>query len=484
VKAFPIYLIVVVLVASSTVANGRQLASNPLSTERLTLNAALAEALEKNLELIAKRAGVSIAEATLLTARLRPNPVLSGGGDHLDLLGTGFNDENGAGPPEYSARVDFLLERGSKRPHRTEVAQEERGVAEADVLDAVRALRLDVEQAFVDVQLAQQNLAVARDNAKTFDEVVALNQARVRSGDVAEVELLRSRIAALQAQQAVRGAELKLLAERRRLERLIGRTPGTAPFEIEDIGPLAPVTSSVADLRARALRERPDLRSLQAARARSQAEMRLQLAQRQIDFAVGAEYRRQDGLAGRGNSLGVFFSTPLPVFDRNQGNIGRAKGEEQQAEVRVRQLEQVIAGEVDVAAAQFVTADVTLKTVETDMLTQARDVRAITDYAYRRGEATLIEFLDAQRAFNETMQAWNEARAEYARSVFLVRAAVAESGNPRACAALSLWPCWQSAVPHARRVMTPLRLRLPLCQPAPATSSSSMRPRHSSNGSR
>ena len=60
------------------------------------------------------------------------------------------------------------------------------------------------------------------------------------------------------------------------------------------------------------------------------------------------------------------------------------------------------------------------------MLTQARDVRNITDFAYRRGEATLIEFLDAQRAFNDTMQAWNEARAEYARSVFLVRAAVGE----------------------------------------------------------
>ena len=72
----------------------------------------------------------------------------------------------------------------------------------------------------------------------------------------------------------------------------------------------------------------------------------------------------------------------------------------------------------------------TLKTVEADMLTQARDVRAITDYAYRRGEATLIEFLDAQRAFNETMQAWNEARAEYARSVFLVRAAVGEDATP------------------------------------------------------
>ena len=108
----------------------------------------------------------------------------------------------------------------------------------------------------------------------------------------------------------------------------------------------------------------------------------------------------------------------------------RSRHEERQADVRVQQLERLIASEVDLAVAQYASAQVTLATVESDMLTQARDVRAITDYAYRRGQASLIELLDAQRAFNETMQAWNEARAEYARSVFLVRASVGEVTIP------------------------------------------------------
>ena len=395
-----------------------------IADEHLTLDAAVAEALDKNLDLIATRAGVTIAEANLITARLRPNPVLSLGGDHLDFLGTGFDEENGAGPPEYSLRVDFLLERGDKRARRIDVAQEERAIAEAEVLDAVRTLKLDVQQAFIDVQLAQENLALARENAASLDEIVTLNQARVRGGEVAEVELLRSRIAALQSQQAVRSAELKVRTERRRLERVIGRTPGGEAFEIQSSSGRRPSpTPRRTCRRARFARDRISAR-LQRTRARSQAEIRLQLAQGQIDFTLGGEYRRQQGLAGRGNSVGLFFSTPLPLFDRNQGNVARAAQEERQADARVRQLEQVIAADVDIAAAQYAAAEATLKTVEADMLTQARDVRAITDYAYRRGEATLIEFLDAQRAFNETMQAWNEARAEYARSVFLVRAAV------------------------------------------------------------
>jgi cobalt-zinc-cadmium efflux system outer membrane protein len=54
------------------------------------------------------------------------------------------------------------------------------------------------------------------------------------------------------------------------------------------------------------------------------------------------------------------------------------------------------------------------------MLEQARDVRTTTEYSYRRGEASLVEFLDAQRAFNDSMQTWNEARADYARSLYLL----------------------------------------------------------------
>jgi outer membrane protein, heavy metal efflux system len=407
-----------------------QVPASSAALERLTLDAAVTEALSKNLDLIAKRVGVSIADANLVTAQLRPNPVLSLGGDHLDLLGTGFDSVNNAGPPEYSARIDFLFERGDKRARRTEVAQGEHAIAEAEVRDAIRALTADVRQAFVDLQLAQENVALARENAASLNEIVSLNQTRVRSGDLAEVELLRSRIAALQSEQAVRAAELKVRSERRRLERTIGRTPGSDTFEIQPLDRLAGITENLTELQAHAQRTRPDLHALELTQARSQAEIRRQLALGTIDWTLGAEFRRQDGEAGRGNSLGLFMSTPLPIFDRNQGNTARAREEGHQVDVRLQQLQQTVIADVDLATAQYAAAEATLQTVETEMLTQARDVRTITDYAYRRGEATLIEFLDAQRAFNDTMQAWNEARAEYARSIFLVRAAVGEDAIP------------------------------------------------------
>src|SRR5262249_6142160 len=76
----------------------------------LTLDQAMSEAMANNLSLIAERYNLSVAEAKIITARLRPNPIFTAEGDHLDLLGTGFNKINEAGPQEYAVRTDFPLE--------------------------------------------------------------------------------------------------------------------------------------------------------------------------------------------------------------------------------------------------------------------------------------------------------------------------------------------------------------------------------------
>jgi cobalt-zinc-cadmium efflux system outer membrane protein len=168
--------------------------------------------------------------------------------------------------------------------------------------------------------------------------------------------------------------------------------------------------------------QRPDLLAQRQERARSQAEVRLQIAQGKVDYVVGTEYRRQQGLAGRGNSLGIFFQADLPVFNRNQGEIARARQEQLQVEARLRAVEAMIETEVETAYLQYDTARRSLTRIEESLLEKARDVRQVTEYSYRRGEATLLELLDAQRAYNETMQAYNEARAEFARSLYTIDA--------------------------------------------------------------
>src|SRR5262245_24081324 len=325
-----------------------------------------------------------------------------------------------AGPPEFGARTDFILERGGKRDSRIAVAENNKEVVRFQFENTIRLLVLEVQNAFVDVLQARDNLTLARENLNAFTQITAVNETRVRAGDLAEVEFLRTQLAQLQFENAVRQAELRLTTAEAKLRLLIGRKPSDPQFQA--VGDLRKDTIPLNRelLRQQAVQLRPDLQAVVHDQARSQAELRLQLAQGKVDYTVGAEARRQQGVAGTGNSLGFFFSTNLPVFNRNQGEIERARQEQQQLEARYRALQATIDNDVDTAYAQYEIARNTVERLEGTLLNKARDVRQITEYSYRRGEASFVEFLDATRAYNETIQTYNEARAEYARSLYLI----------------------------------------------------------------
>lgn len=142
----------------------------------LTLDQAVSEALNHNLELLAKRYDLNIAEARKITASMHPNPTLSLGADHLDFVGTGFDDVNTAGPSEYSGRFDFTFEGGGKRARRMEVAELARQVTEFQLLDSARQLILDVDNAYVEVLLARGNLSVAQQNRSAFARITRISR--------------------------------------------------------------------------------------------------------------------------------------------------------------------------------------------------------------------------------------------------------------------------------------------------------------------
>src|SRR5437762_3264687 len=314
----------------------------------LTIEDAVNEAVQKNLGLLAERANLPVAEAGLATARLRPNPVLSGGANSLDWLGTGFDSTNGAGPPEYAVRIDMPFERAHKRDLRTDPADSVKGVAEARFADAVRRLRLDVTIAGIDVLEAKARLQLARENLQTLERLVQLNDRRLTSGAIPPLEVTRSRVAMLQYRSSVQAAQLALTQARLKLLPLLGRTPDQQPVDIDDVLGLPPasVGPDLADLQQIARSTRADLRARSLDQARTAADLRLQVAQGKVDYTLGAEYRRQQGVNGRGNLLGLFFTVPLPVFNRNQGEIARAEAEGTKGAKTLQGGETAVAGDV------------------------------------------------------------------------------------------------------------------------------------------
>jgi cobalt-zinc-cadmium efflux system outer membrane protein len=399
------------------------------ASQTVTLSQAIQEALDKNLSLLAERYNLSVADARIIQARLRPNPVLSLGIDYQNVFRQTFTQQNGAGPPEANARVDYLIERGGKRQSRIEVAQDAKDVARLQFLNTTRGLILDVQDAFLDVQSAKESLGIAQGNMKSLDEIARINADRVRAGDLAKVDEMRSRVAALESKNAVIGAQLKLRTAKTKLQSLIGRVNVSDAFDVSgDIRRDDGVVAFDA-LEKQAMDLRPDLLALRRDQARSLAEIRSQLAQGKVDFTIGTEYHHQYDIV-HADSLGFFFSAPLPVFNRNQGEIERAREESRQVEARIRAMQASINSELASAYQEYSSSRSMLENIERNMLGEAKDVRSITEYSYRRGEATLLEFLDAQRAFNETMQNYNDARTDYARSLYLLDSVSGRTVNP------------------------------------------------------
>ena len=127
---------------------------------------------------------MSIAEARIIQARLRPNPVLSVGGNYLDILGAGFNPStNAAGPTEVNARVDYILERGGKRQERIAVVEASKAVSRLERLNSTRTFVLEVQSGFTDLLLAKENVALARASLDAFNQIVTVNKTRVDAGD-------------------------------------------------------------------------------------------------------------------------------------------------------------------------------------------------------------------------------------------------------------------------------------------------------------
>jgi len=403
----------------------------PVTEPPVTFNQAVQEALDKNLDLAAEKLNVSVAEAREITARLRPNPVLTVSGQTLNVLGANYAPDTPLGPNQMNIHTDFPFERAHKREQRVQLAREDKSLAELGVREVMRQVIASVQNSFVDVKQAKDNLALAQENLAALQGVVAVNEARLKSGDLAEVELERSRVAALQYQTAVQQAQLQLDQAKTQLQLLMGRTTRSPNFDVAGDLRRDAITDTPAEIAQRALVFRPDYLTGQQTQVRSQADLRLQVANGKVDYVIGSEFTRQHAWGISGNSMGVYFSMPLPFFNKNQGEIARAQREITLAGARRTALEASINMEVEKAYRQYAVSRQLLADIETNMLAKARSVRDITEYSYRRGEATLVEFLDAQRAFNDTIQSYNDARASFARSLYLIDtvSGVTVSGN-------------------------------------------------------
>ena len=389
---------------------------------RLTLDEAIRLAESRSPALLEARARIAVAEAEALGAPKRPNP-------SLDVEFRGYPLFASDLPPfldnqELTIAIDQEFEPGDRRRFRREAAQLGVQASAAESADVLRRLRLEVQRAYVHVVLAQADVDAAHATLTDVDRVLSINRARYEQGELSGVELRRLQVERHRFADDALVADLALRNARSRLLALLNVRPLDQPFETVDTLPeddgVPPVAPAPA---AGGAPERADLRALQLGEQRAEADARLQHALRIPPFSLGGGWQRDFGT----NAIVVRATVPLALWNRNEGGRSRAAAERTLAASRTSAASAAAELEVQLARNAVESGRARVAVIASEYVKNAREARDIVLAAYRAGAATLIDYLDAQRAFRDAQRAEHRARFDYRVSVFELEAAVGTS---------------------------------------------------------
>lgn len=400
---------------------------NPSASTSITLDDALRLALQHNHALLALRSTILQNQAMETTANLRPNPTLGWDAQFLPLFNPdNFNSDYFNNNAQFDVGLSYLFERGRKRQHRLAAAQDATAVVRSQVSDSERQLVFNVAQQFINVLLAESTLQFAQQDLDSFQKTVDISAARFHAGDMSEGDFLKIKLQLLQFQTDVSAASLARIQALASLRQFLGFESVPDDYDVTGSLDYQQENASLIDLKVLASRSRPDLIAAQQGVTAARSQLALAKANGKQDLTAGASYSHTGG----SNSATVSFSIPLAFFDRNQGEIARTTYAITQAQEQAGEITQQVSTDVVDAYENLHTSDQIVQLYRGGYVDQAKQSRDISEYAYRRGAASLLDFLDAERTYRSNQLAYRQALANYMLALEQMRQAVGTRNLP------------------------------------------------------
>ncbi|HKM48346.1 MAG TPA: TolC family protein [Terriglobales bacterium] len=380
------------------------------NTTRITLDQAIDLALAHNHSLKATRTLILQNQAQEITANLRPNPTLGMDSQFVPFFSPqDFSGENLNETQQFDVGIGYLFERGHKRQRRLQAAQDQTAVTRAQVADAERTLGFNVGQQFVSVLLAESTLQFALDDLKGFQQTVDISEAQLKAGYIGEGDYLKIKLQLLQFQTDVSSARLAKVQALVGLREFLGYNAVPADYDVVGELEFQPLKGNVEDLQARALHERPDFRAAELGVTAAQSQILLAKANAKVDVNGTYDFTHVSGE----NTASIFANFELPIFNRNQGEIARTGHALTQAQELQQSASDTVLSDVANAYEAVRSNEEVVQLYTSGYLKQAQDSRDISEYAYKRGAASLLDFLDAERSYRSVQLAYRQALASY-----------------------------------------------------------------------
>jgi len=395
---------------------------------RITLDQAIDLALQFNHNILAVRTTIQQSLDLEVTANLRPNPTLFTDWEYLPV----FHSPEG-GYLQYlhdSTEGDFgasyLFERGQKRQNRYQNAKDNTAVTRSGVTDNERALTAQVAQLFVNAQLAQATLDLANQDLKSFQTTVDISEYQYKAGGIAENDYLQIKIQLVQFQQDVENALLAKAQALSDLRQQLGYESVPPDYDITGPFEYKPLTLLLPDLQAKAVVNRPDLREAVQGVTAAKSGYQLAKSNGKQDVTVSANYSHVNAMS----AVTFAVSIPLPIFNRNQGEIARTGSVITQAREQQRFVSGQVYTDVRDAWEAVESNERLVKIYESGTVDAAKRSLEISDYAYHHGAIPLLDFLNAERNYRAVELAWRQAVAAYLAALEQLRQATGTRSLP------------------------------------------------------
>jgi len=403
---------------------------------KITLDEAIQLALRHNHNLLAARTTIDQYKAMEVTANLRPNPALFTDWEYLplgspahqrpDLYGGQTVGDYLKNNTEGDLGLSYLIERGKKRQARLQNAKDQTAVTTSLVSDNERTLTFQVATLFVNVQLAESTLELAKMDLKSFQQTVNISKVAYDAGGISEDDYLKIKLQLLQFQEDESQARLARVQALSDLRNQLGYESVPPNYDVAGLFEYQPIAVTMEDLQLKALQLRPDYRAAQQSVTAAQSGYRLAKAYGKQDLTVQGNYSHVNGI----NAATFYLSIPLAIFNRNQGEIARTGYVINQMQEQEKAADEQVMTDVNDAYQGLQQNQEIMQVYKSGYLDDAQKDRDIAEYAYRSGGVALLDFLDAERTYRAIELGYRQELASWLLAVEQLREAVGTRALP------------------------------------------------------
>jgi cobalt-zinc-cadmium efflux system outer membrane protein len=371
--------------------------------EEISIERALEMFYQNNYDLLINRYEIEKSYADYVGTKLFPNPTLSVNRTGMDLDNHLANTDN----TQDTVRLDQLIELGGKRGLRMNAAAETLEAARLTHQDTARTLLIGFYTLYFSLYQDSLSRDLARQEIDRFGRILDIAGKRHNAGFLSLNDYTKLKLSAIDLENSLTSVENQLRNNSESFALLLGNPGPLLPVKAAPLTAFDAVSES--DLLEIAYKNRYDLLSLERQIGAAGHNLALAKAMRIPDVTLGVEWERFYPNYNPG--LGVGLSLPLPLFNRNQGEILRKTAEQKQLELQMEKVKRLIVTEIRQAINNYTTSVRIFQSYQTRKL-EMDDLLMRTEKSFTLGGITVLELLDTQKTYRDFNVKYNQALAQ------------------------------------------------------------------------